>query len=477
MDGLDVKILFVEPPKHFWFVMGEYLPPPLGILQLAAYMENKIPDVEINVVDCQADHLDWDGLEKYVESFGPDIVASSSVATCNAYTTVRTLASAKKVNPSILTIAGGQHFTATADESLRTYPEIDAIVRGEGELTLAELVSAAKNSKSFADIKGISFQSNGRVFHNRDRPLIANLDELPFPAYHFVENHIRNYHFTMMTGPKAIYALVEGSRGCPHRCTFCSQWKHWQGTYRSKSPKRIADEFEFLCKNFGAEFLWLTDDNFPLGPFADELCDEIVDRGIAEDIMWFLQARCDDVVRHSNLLPKMRSVGNMWILTGAESGSEETLRNVKKGISPDQTCDAVRLMKKSGIFAQATFIIGHRDDTHKTLSDLREFVNNIDPDLAIFMLLTPFPGTDVYEEARRNRWIEDSNWANYDMVHAIMPTETLSREELQEELVNCYRAFYDSWGRRLGGIFSSNKLKRRTYRYMASQSVLTQLKP
>jgi radical SAM superfamily enzyme YgiQ (UPF0313 family) len=206
----------------------------------------------------------------------------------------------------------------------------------------------------------------------------------------------------MMTGPKTIYALVEGSRGCPHRCTFCSQWKHWQGTYRSKSPKRIADEFEFLCKNFGAEFLWLTDDNFPLGPFADKLCDEIVDRGIAEDIMWFVQARCDDVVRHSN---------------------------------------------------------------------------NIDPDLAIFMLLTPFPGTDVYEEARGNRWIEDSNWANYDMVHAIMPTETLSREELQEELVNCYRAFYDSWGRRLGGIFSSNKLKRRTYRYMASQSVLTQLKP
>jgi anaerobic magnesium-protoporphyrin IX monomethyl ester cyclase len=134
-------------------------------------------------------------------------------------------------------------------------------------------------------------------------------------------------------------------------------------------------------------------------------------------------------------------------------------------------------MKKSGIFAQATFIIGHRDDTHKTLSDLRGFVDTIDPDLAIFMLLTPFPGTDVYEEARSKGWIEDSNWANYDMVHSIMPTEALNREELQEELVNCYRAFYGSWGRRFRGVFSSNKLKRMTYRYMASQSVLTQLKP
>jgi len=472
-----VKILFVEPPKHFWFVMGEYLPPPLGILQLAAYVENKIPSLEVEVLDCQVDMLDWDGLEKYIGSSRPDIVASSSLATCNAYTTVRALATAKKVAPSILTIAGGQHFTATADESLRTYPEVDVIVRGEGELTLVDLVNAAKDSRSFTDVNGISFQKNGRIFHNPDRPLIPNLDELPMPAYHFVEDNIRKYHFTMMAGSNSIYALVEGSRGCPHRCTFCSQWKHWRGTWRSKSPKRIANEFEMLHRNYGAEFLWLTDDNFPLGPPARQLCDEIVDRGIAEDIMWFVQARCDDLVRHSDMLPKMRSAGNMWILTGAESGSEETLRSVKKGISPDQTCDAVRLMKKSGIFAQTTFVIGHRDDTHRTLSDLREFINSIDPDLAIFMILTPFPGTDVHEEARKNGWIEDSNWANYDMVHAIMPTETLSRDELQDELVNCYRTFYGSWTRRLHGIFSSNPLKRKTYRYMASQSVLTQLKP
>ena len=457
--------------------MGEYLPPPLGILQLAAYVENKMPSIEVEVLDCQVDMLDWDGLEKYIESSRPDIVASSSLATCNAYTTVRVLATAKKVAPSMLTIAGGQHFTATADESLRTYPEVDVIVRGEGELTLVDLVNAAKDSRSFTDVNGISFQKNGRIFHNPDRPLIPNLDELPMPAYHFVEDNIRKYHFTMMAGSNTIYALVEGSRGCPHRCTFCSQWKHWRGTWRSKSPKRIASEFEMLHRNYGAEFLWLTDDNFPLGPPARQLCDEIVDRGIAEDIMWFVQARCDDLVRHSDLLPKMRSAGNMWILTGAESGSEQTLRSVKKGISPDQTGDAVRLMKKSGIFAQTTFVIGHRDDTHRTLSDLREFINSIDPDLAIFMILTPFPGTDVYEEARKNGWIEDSNWANYDMVHAIMPTETLGRDELQEELVNCYRTFYGSWTRRFHGIFSSNKLKRKTYRYMASQSVLTQLKP
>jgi anaerobic magnesium-protoporphyrin IX monomethyl ester cyclase len=445
-------------------------------LALAGYLEREMPDVEIEVLDCQARGLDWSGLERYIESYDPDIIASSSFATCNAYTTVRTAEIAKRVDPSIVTVLGGQHFTATADESLRSYPEIDVIVRGEGEITLAELAHAIKNDKFLANVDGMSFQKQGRVFHNSDRDLIASLDELPMPAYHFVREHMHKYHFTMMAG-NAVYALVEGSRGCPHRCTFCSQWKHWRGEWRSKSPKRIAHEFQYCHDEYGAEFLWLTDDNFPLGPQANQLADELVHRGVSDDVMWFVQARCDDIVRSERLLPKMRSAGNMWILTGAESGSDTTLRSVNKEISPDQTSNAVRLMKRNDIFAQTTFIIGHREDTRDTLAGLREFVSSADPDLAIFMVLTPFPGTKVYEEAKTNGWIEDSNWANYDMVHAIMPTETLTRKELEEELIKCYREFYGSWSRRLHGLFSSNELKRTTYRYLASQSLLTQLKP
>jgi len=136
------KVLFVEPPKDYWFVMGEYLPPPYGILQLAAFLENNVKDVEIAVIDCQAMALDWEGLEKRIESFNPDIVAASGFATCNAYVTARTLEITKKLKPEVLTVTGGQHFTAMAEESLRTYPEIDIIVRGEGEETLVELVRA-----------------------------------------------------------------------------------------------------------------------------------------------------------------------------------------------------------------------------------------------------------------------------------------------------------------------------------------------
>ncbi|MFH1821695.1 MAG: radical SAM protein [Methanobacteriota archaeon] len=471
-----VKVLFVEPPKQMWFVMGEYLPPPLGILQLAAYLESKDKKVEIEVLDCQAKRLDWKDLEKRIESFKPDIVAPSSLATCNTYTVVRTLELAKKVDTDIMTVVGGQHFTALDVESLKAYPEIDVVVRGEGEQTFAELGKAKGKKSSLSKIKGISYRHGKKIVRNPDRPLIKDLDDLPFPGYHFVEDDIKKYHFAMMLGKEAGYALIEGSRGCPHRCTFCSQQKHWRGTWRVKSPKRIADEMEFCHRKYGIKFLWLTDDNFSFDKHTSELCDEIIGRGIGDEINWFMQVRVDDIIKHQDMLPKLQKAGLRWALVGVESHSSSTLDTFRKKISPEDAKTAMKLLKRNGIFAQATMIIGERKDTAESISRLREFTNDMDPDLAIYMVLTPFPGAELYETARRNGWIEDENWANYDMTHVIMPTETLTRNEVQEELYKCYRSFYGSFGRRISGIFSKNPLKRRTYKYLAGQGLLLELR-
>jgi len=471
-----MRVLFVEPPKEFWFVMGEYLPPPLGILQLAAYLEEKVKDVEIEVVDCQAENLDWEGLEKRIESSDPDIVASSGLATCNTYTAVQTLATAKKVKPDVLAVTGGQHFTALAQESLEEYPEIDVIVREEGEQTLVKLVKTFREKKPLSRIKGISFRRNGEIRHNSSRSLIGNLDDLPFPGYHFVEGNMRKYHFTMMAGRETGYAIIEGSRGCPHRCKFCSQWRHWLGKWRIKSAKRIVDEMQFCYENYGSRFIWLTDDNFGLGQRAEEISNEIIQRGLSDEIMWFVQVRCDDIVKHKDVLPKLRKSGNYWMLIGVESHNKATLKAFNKEYNPEDADKAMKLLKENDIFAQAMFIIGERKDSAESIANLREYVNSLDPDLAIFMILTPFPGTETFETAKRNGWIGDFNWENYDMVHAVMPTETLSRAEVQEELYRCYRGFYGSWSRRLRGLFAANKLKRRTYRYLAGQNLMRQLR-
>ncbi|PVX27167.1 MAG: hypothetical protein CW716_03740 [Candidatus Bathyarchaeum sp.] len=189
-----------------------------------------------------------------------------------------------------------------------------------------------------------------------------------------------------------------------------------------------------------------------------------------------MQVRCDDVVNHADVLPKMRKSGLRWVLLGVESNSASTLNSFKKDTKPQDAKNAVKLLKKSDIFSQGMFIIGQRNDTKQSIANLREFANDLDPDLAIFGILTPFPGTAIYETAKQNGWIQDWNWANYDMVHAIMPTESLTAKEVQEELYLCYRSFFGSWSRRVGGIFSSKALKRRLYRYMASQGIVNQVK-
>lgn len=470
-----MKVLFVEPPKVFWFVMGEYMPPPLGILQLAAYIESKNDKWELEVLDSQAMNYGWSKLQRHIESSNPDIVVSSAVATCNTFTVLRTLGIVKKVDSEIKTVVGGQHFTALADESLKTYQEIDFVIRGEGEITLYELIKSLDENRPISDVKGLSFRNNDHIIHNSSRPFIGNLDDLPFPGYHFVEEHMKKYNFKMMAHKGAGYALVEASRGCPHKCTFCSQWEHWGGKWRPKSPQRIADEMERIYTEYGITFLWFTDDNLGLSKRTSNLCDELIKRGLSDDITWFLQARSDDIIKNQDNLPKMRKAGNYWIMAGLER-HDDVLGDYNKNIKPSDSKLAMDLLKENDIFSQATLITGDRRDSHESIQKLRDFVNYVDPDIAIFMILTPFPGTELYSIAQKNGWLEDDNWSNYDMVHAVMPTEHLTRSEVQEELYQCYRSFYGSMRRRIGGVMSRNKFKRQTYRYMAGQGLLQSLR-
>ena len=470
-----MRVAFVEPPKEYWFVMGEYLPPPTASLQLAAYLETKRPRDKISVVDCQAEGLDWEGLEKRLMDLQPEVVGVSSLSTCNTYTVVRALETAKRAAPGAQTITGGQHFTALAEPSLMEYPVIDAIARGEGEETLVEFVEAVEEKRSLADVGGLSFRHDGEAVSNPPRPMIGDLDDLPMPGYHLVEENLDSYHFKMMAGRKR-YVIIEGSRGCEHNCSFCSQCAFWGHRWRTKSGKRIADEMESCRDRYGAEFIWLTDDNFTFGPRSRELIGELKRRRLGDEVFWFVQARVDDVVKNPEMIPDLRSAGCRWVLLGVESGDPETLASMRKSIDPSQAGKAIRLLEKNDIFAQATMIVGHRRDTHESIEGLRRYIDALNPGIAIFMILTPYPGTSLYEEALRNNWIENKNWAHYDMIHAVMPTETLSRSQVQEELTECYRSFYGKLSRRLEGFFSGNRFKRRTYRYMASQNIVNGLR-
>jgi anaerobic magnesium-protoporphyrin IX monomethyl ester cyclase len=345
-------------------------------------------------------------------------------------------------------------------------------VRGEGEYTVVDLIKTLKNKGKISEVKGISYKINDKIIHNSTRPLIENLDTLPYPAYHLVEENLKRYHFTMMAGRNTQYMILEGARGCEHQCSFCTQWNHWGSRWRAKSAKRIADEIEFLHETYGGVFLWFADDNIRLSYRGNQLYEELRQKQCKEDVMLFFQARIDDVADHPDLVGKLREVGTYWIMCGVENDSEETLREYKKELKTTDAYTAMKTLNQNDIFSQAMFVIGARRDTHESIERLREYSQELTPDIAIYTALTPFPGTIYYETAKKNGWIEDTNYANYDMAHAIMPTESLTKKEVQEELWNCYRSFYGSITKNIAGVLSKNKLKRTCYRHMAGQFVL-----
>jgi anaerobic magnesium-protoporphyrin IX monomethyl ester cyclase len=279
-----------------------------------------------------------------------------------------------------------------------------------------------------------------------------------------------------MAGRNTRYMILEGGRGCDHRCSFCTQWNHWGGIWRTKSIKRIADEIEFLNETYGGVFLWLTDDHFKINLRGKKLYEELRYRKCKEDVMLFLQARTDDVAKNPDLVNKLRKIGTYWIMCGVEHDSKEIIKEYKKRTNKIHASHAMKILHENDVFSHAMFVIGSRKDTYESIERLRKFSLDIEPDFAIYTVLTPFPGTKYFYEAKKKGWIKDFNYSNYDMAHAIMPTETLQRKEVQHELWKCYKNFYGSIIKGISGILSRNKLKRNLYRHMAGQHVLTKFR-
>ncbi len=478
-----MKVLLIEPPKKFWFVMGEYLPPPYNYLLLAAVIEQQLPDMSVKVIDSQAENLDWFDLEEVIKREKPDAVGSGSHATCNVYKTVRILDLVKRINPETVTIAGGAHFTMMDEESLTEYPNIDLIVRYEGEKALVEVLTYIQNhgfpKEGLKNIKGVSFVNNQKFYRTEDHPPLTGeeLDALPYPAYHLVP--LEKYHFAMMSNNP--YVILEGARGCTHNCSFCSQQVFYRRHFATKSVQRIADEMEWMYDKLGRRFFWFADDNFCNGSpkLISTLCDEMYSRGITgETSEWFAQMRVDSILSVGDEgLAKMNKAGNYWQLVGAESPFTEVLDIYKKGIEGTQTVEAIRLLKKNNILAQLMLVLGHEEETRETIQEtMRWGTDIVKPDLIITMLLTPYPGTPMYDDLKQKNRIVDFNWTKYDMIHGVCDMKYLTARELQEELYLAYRHVFDSWKRRFSGIFARNKYKRRIYWYYMRAGVIGQLK-
>jgi radical SAM superfamily enzyme YgiQ (UPF0313 family) len=426
-----MKIALINPPTK-----NSFPQPPLGLAFIAAILEKN--GHKVDIIDAQALEIDENEITKKVAEF--DIVGITSM-TPTFNSAVEVTKAIKKVNNSCFVIMGGPHVTVLPEKTLKDVKEVDAIVIGEGELTIVELVDAIEKKKSFEKILGISYRKDGNIIINPPRPTIESLDILPIPAFHLLP--IKNYRPYPPHGKKLPYMALMTSRGCPYRCTFCFK-SIFGRKYITKSPKKIVEEIKYLIEKLGVKELLFYDDSFTLDRNrAIELCNEIIKNNIK--IPWSCETRVNLVDKE--LLEKMKEAGCYIISYGVESGDQTILNNLKKDITIEQAKNAFKLTKKVGILTVAYFMIGSPGDTNETIRKTIDFAKELDSDFAQFSICTPFPGSELFDNlSKKGIKIEDWDKASYvtskSKAEPIPLTNELTANDLKKWYSKAYKEFY-----------------------------------
>jgi radical SAM superfamily enzyme YgiQ (UPF0313 family) len=416
-----MRVLLLEPPKTPWEMMGDVVAPPLGLAQLAGCLEQA--QIPVEILDANAEELDWQGVGAAIAGASPDLVGIT-VFTPYVPDVVGAVEVARQAAPQATIVLGGPHATFTAEETLETMPEVDLVVRGEGDQILVDLVRALEGGEGLETVPGITYRRNGQLVENPAPPPLDPRD-LPNPAFHLLP--MERYHFASLGGP---FATVVASRGCPFQCSFCSEWPFWGGGWRPHDPEKVVEQLDLLVNRYGRKNIWFGDDCFNVnGEHMAAICEGILERGI--DVNWYYQGRADLVVKHKDLLPLARRAGNRMVQIGIEASSDEQRDQLNKQLSTETVKEAVKLLREHDIVCQGMQIVGLPGDTPRTFEQKVRLVNQLDVDFPVFLVYTLFPGAPDYDKAVAEGWIKlPANYARHDMAHVLMPTQTMDARQI-----------------------------------------------
>lgn len=429
-----LKFVLVNPPAphiEAFSVVGIKVPP-LGLAYLASVLERDGHDAKI--IDAPALELSTSQIKNELDKEQPEIIGVTAT-TPTVYNAFEVIRAAKEVCPDSFTVLGGPHPSFLPIETLKECPVLDAVCIGEGEETVVELAEAMKRDRKLSDVKGISFKSKGNAaMKTLPRPLIKELDSLPFPAWHLLPMD----KYTVL-GKKSVICHIMSSRGCPFQCTFCSSSLLFGKRYRARSAKNVVDEMEYLASKYHPESIEFSDDEFTLDRRRTEaICDEIKERRLS--VPWACSSRVDTI--SNSLLEKMKKAGCFFIYYGIESGSQRVLNLIKKGIRIEQVEKTVRLTKEAGINTLGSFIIGFPDETKKEIEETVKLSRKLKLDYAQFSIATPYPGTELYEVAKREGLLLTEDWSKYTAAKPVMAMKNLNVEEISKLFRKAYMKFY-----------------------------------
>jgi radical SAM superfamily enzyme YgiQ (UPF0313 family) len=426
--GTTARVALVNPPAlQGVFHHHPYLP--MGLAYLAAVLEEK--GNQVTVFDCIAEGIDQGHLKQKLSEFNPDVVGISSM-TPMVLSTMMAAKGAKEACPNSTVVLGGPHATFMDKEILQSEPAVDVIVRGEGEVTLAELTQRIVNGVGLNSADGITYRHQGQIVQNPNRGYIQNLDELPFPAYkHFPLEKYRLFG-------KLFFPVIT-SRGCPFQCSFCTTSRILGKQYRVRSPKNIGHELELLKREYGADSFTFYDDTLTLDKKRlYDICEEIKSRKI--NIPWDCQTRVDQI--SEEMFAKMKATNCQQVFFGAESGCQTILNAVNKRTTVEQNEAAIKMAKKAGLFVAISIIIGYPGETAEMRKETFDFLRRAEPDDVYLCIATPYPGTELRKEVEQLGYKMSPDWSRYDTTTPVFENPLLPDEEALKLRKDFYDSFY-----------------------------------
>ena len=435
-----MRVLLIRPPARHTVesevpeaVEAENLSyPPLAILALASFLKTESHH-HCDILDAQLDHLEYDEVEREIRNKNPDVVGITCF-TVQLVDVKRCIEAARRAGVKYV-VLGGPHINDFPKESL-ALEGVDAVVKGEGQQPLLTLLDVWEKGEEAKGIEG--------VIAHEDDPI--PVDDVYFSndldAYPIIDRTLVDYtRYYDVMGKGGIFTTIVTSRGCPYRCTFCNTPRH---RYRVMSPSRVCDELED-CIKLGIREFYFVDDTFNItNQRVQDLCDEIIARKL--DISWTVRFRVKGVDR--TLLTKMKQAGCSRIQFGVEQGTEEGLLRLKKDVTSLEIEEAFGLCREIGIHTVAYFMIGTPvERSRQDVLDTIAYSIRLKPDFVMYNILTPFPGTTLYDEGVRDGVLDIEPWLTFmkdpdESFKAQVWDEHFSREELRDLLHYAYRRFY-----------------------------------
>lgn len=424
-----MKACLVSPPYNSAVksVVG-VSSPPLGLAYLASVLRR---DHEVKIIDSNILGYRLEDVRRELRSFYPEVVGITSVTPSipQAYAVAEI---AKKVREDCTVVMGGPHVTFLPEQTLKECKYVDVIVKGEGEKTVKELAKAFENGEPLEKVRGITFRKGNQIINSEPMPLIKNIDEIPFPSRDLLPTD--KYQ---VNGIK--YTAMLTSRGCPFGCSFCSSSRLFGGHWRGRSPENVLEEMRIIYEDYKIKNIEFVDDTFTLNQIrAEKICDGIIEQGW--DITWGASSRVDTITK--KIAEKMKKAGCWILFLGIESGCQRILDAIGKRITIEQIKKAVKVVKDAGIKVLGSFIIGFPEDTLESIRQTINFAKSLNLDWAEFSILTPYPGTPIFNFATENNLLLSDDWSKYTAIDPTMKIKDVTEKHLKSFLQKSYISFY-----------------------------------